>query len=151
MARSKVPHHDPAALPDDVEALYPLAKQPGPRSLLEFQQLFASEAQCAAYLRNIRWPAGFVCPKCGSRTGYTLATRRVTECRNGHPVSLTGRHGPASKQAPTHALVPRRLPRFHSDSGHLCASVPETARYLALRDRIPTLAQTPLGAGSPRP
>lgn len=65
MARSKVPHHDPAALPDDVEALYPLAKQPGPRSLLEFQQLFASEAQCAAYLRNIRWPVGFVCPKCG--------------------------------------------------------------------------------------
>ncbi len=93
MARSKVPHHDPAALPDDVEALYPLAKQPGPRSLLEFQQLFAAEAQCAEYLRNLRWPAGFVCPKCGSRTGYTLATRRVTECRNGHQVSLTAGTG----------------------------------------------------------
>ena len=84
MARSKVPHHDPAALPDDVEARYPLTEQPGPRSLLEFQQLFASEEQCAEYLRNIRWPAGFVCPKCGARTGYTLAMRRVTECRNGH-------------------------------------------------------------------
>jgi transposase-like protein len=93
MARSKVPHHDPAALPDDVEARYPLTEQPGPRSLLEFQQLFASEEQCAEYLRNIRWPAGFVCPKCGSRTGYTLATRRVTECRNGHQVSLTAGTG----------------------------------------------------------
>jgi transposase-like protein len=93
MARGKVPHHDPAALPDDVEALYPLAEQSGPRSLIEFQQLFASEEQCAEYLRDIRWPAGFVCPKCGSRTGYTLGTRRVTECRNGHQVSLTAGTG----------------------------------------------------------
>jgi len=31
MARDKVPHHDPAALPDDVEAQYPLAEQPGPQ------------------------------------------------------------------------------------------------------------------------
>lgn len=93
MPRSKVPHHDPAALPDDIEALYPLAEQPGPRSLLEFQRLFASEEQCAEYLRNIRWPTGFVCPKCGSRTGYTLATRRVTECRNGHQISLTAGTG----------------------------------------------------------
>ena len=76
MARGKVPHHDPAALPGDVEALHPLAEQPGPRSLLEFQQHFASEEQCAEYLLDIRWPAGFLCPKCGSPTGYTLATRR---------------------------------------------------------------------------
>jgi hypothetical protein len=93
MARGKLPHHDPAALPDDVEALYPLAEQSGPRSLIEFQQLFASEEQCAEYLRDIRWPAGFVCPNCGSRTGYTLGTRRVTECRNGHQVSLTAGTG----------------------------------------------------------
>jgi transposase-like protein/uncharacterized protein YchJ len=89
MARRKAPHHDPAALPDDVEVLYPLAAQPGPRSLLEFQQRFASEGRCAEYLHNLRWPTGFVCPKCGSSTGYTLATRRLTECRNGHQVSLT--------------------------------------------------------------
>lgn len=93
MVRRKVPHHDPAALPDDVEALYPLAEQLGPRSLLEFQQLFASEEQCADYLHDLRWPEGFVCPRCGSPTGYTLATRRVTECGNGHQVSLTAGTG----------------------------------------------------------
>jgi hypothetical protein len=92
MAR-KVPHRDPAALPEDVEARYPLTAQSGPRSLLEFQQLFASEDPCTAYLHNLRWPTGFVCRKCGSRTGYTLTTRRVTECRNGHQVSLTASTG----------------------------------------------------------
>ena len=93
MAHRKVPHHDAAALPDDVEALYPLAEQQGPQSLLEFQRLFATEEQCADYLHKLRWPEGFVCPRCGSPTGYTLATRRVTECRNGHQVSLTAGTG----------------------------------------------------------
>jgi len=93
MARDKVPHHDPAALPDDVEAQYPLAEQPGPRSLVEFQRLFATDEQCADYLYKLRWPAGFICPRCGSPTGYTLATRGVTECRNGHQVSLTSGTG----------------------------------------------------------
>jgi len=89
MAYGKVPHHDPGALPDDIEACYPLAEQKGPRSLLEFQHLFATEEQCADYLHSIRWSEGFVCPRCGSRTGYSLATRRVTECGNGHQISLT--------------------------------------------------------------
>jgi hypothetical protein len=93
MAHRKVPHRDPAALPDDVEARHPLAEQEGPRSLLEFQRLFATEEQCADYLHGIRWPEGFVCPRCGSSTGYALAARRVTECRNGHQVSLTAGTG----------------------------------------------------------
>ena len=93
MAYAKVPHHDPAALPDDVEARDPLAEQQGPRSLLEFQRLFASEAQCADYLHHLRWPDGFVCPRCGCPTGYPLATRHVIECRNGHQVSLTAGTG----------------------------------------------------------
>ena len=93
MAHAKVPHHDPAALPDDVEARAPLADQQGPRSLLEFQRLFASEAQCADYLHHLRWPDGFVCPRCGCPTGYPLATRHVIECRNGHQVSLTAGTG----------------------------------------------------------
>jgi Transposase zinc-ribbon domain len=79
MAHGKVPHHDPAALPDDVETQYPLAKQEGPRSLLEFQRLFTTEEQCTDYLHHLRWPEGFVCPRCGSATGYVLATRGATD------------------------------------------------------------------------
>ena len=89
MPQRKVPQHDPAALPDDVEACYPLAEQEGPQPLLEFHRLFATEEQCADYLYSIRWPEGFICPRCGSSRGYTITARRVTECPNGHQVSLT--------------------------------------------------------------
>ena len=52
-----------------------------PRSLLEFQQRFPDEKACAAYLAILRWPAGFVCPACGSSRGWALATKAYThEC-----------------------------------------------------------------------
>jgi hypothetical protein len=36
-----------------------------PRSLIEFQDRFATERACAEYLFERRWPEGFVCPGCG--------------------------------------------------------------------------------------
>lgn len=36
-----------------------------PTSLPEFQQVFPDDGACARYLENLRWPAGFSCPKCG--------------------------------------------------------------------------------------
>jgi len=56
-----------------------------PRSLLEFQRRFPDEAACAAYLRHLRWPEGFVCPTCGSTRGWALATKAHThECADCH-------------------------------------------------------------------
>jgi hypothetical protein len=56
-----------------------------PRSLIEFQQRFADEAACAAYLREARWPGGFVCPACGGVRGWALATKAWThECAECH-------------------------------------------------------------------
>jgi hypothetical protein len=49
-----------------------------PRSLIAFQQRFADAAACAAYLRGARWPDGFVCPTCGGRRGWELATKAWT-------------------------------------------------------------------------
>ena len=39
-------------------------------SLVEFQDLYGSEAQCAAALERWRWPAGFICPRCGQGSAY---------------------------------------------------------------------------------
>ena len=36
-----------------------------PTSLPEFQRVFPDDAACEKYLENLRWPNGFVCPKCG--------------------------------------------------------------------------------------
>jgi hypothetical protein len=52
-----------------------------PRSLIEFQKRFPDEAVCAAYLREARWPDGFVCPACAGVRGWELAAKAWThEC-----------------------------------------------------------------------
>ena len=59
------------------------AALPFPRSLPEFQRLFADDAACAEYLEMVRWRDGFVCPHCGV-TGepFRIATRPgVLTCR----------------------------------------------------------------------
>ena len=38
--------------------------RPLPDSLLAFQRLFPDDDACAAWLMDMRWPDGFVCPSC---------------------------------------------------------------------------------------
>ena len=38
-----------------------------PTTLLEFCNLFPTAESCEAYLIQVRWPNGFVCPKCGEK------------------------------------------------------------------------------------
>lgn len=44
--------------------------EPYPKTFEEFLDWFASEEQCVAYLESIKWPDGFVCPKCESRDAW---------------------------------------------------------------------------------
>lgn len=62
-----------------------------PTCLPEFQKVFPTEEDCAAYLEQLRWPDGFACPKCGVvaepwRLGRP-GVLRCTACRT--DVSLT--------------------------------------------------------------
>src|SRR5487761_106421 len=48
-----------------------------------------SEADCWEYLGELRWPDGFVCPRCGSRTGGPVREGWLMECSGrGHQTSL---------------------------------------------------------------
>lgn len=62
---------------------------PAPTTLPEFSSQFPTEESCVEFLFNIRWPAGFVCPKCGDTRGHVIRTRAVVECRKGHQTSVT--------------------------------------------------------------
>jgi transposase-like protein len=42
-----------------------LAAEDYPKTLLEFEERFASEQACRQYLFQLRWPEGFRCPRCG--------------------------------------------------------------------------------------
>jgi transposase-like protein len=43
-----------------------------PRTLLEFERRFATEEACREYLVRLRWPDGFVCPRCGNTSGWSM-------------------------------------------------------------------------------
>jgi transposase-like protein len=44
-----------------------------PRSLGEFGSWFATDADCLDFLEWLRWPDGFVCPRCQSPGGWRVA------------------------------------------------------------------------------
>lgn len=52
------------------------------KSLIEFQDRFPDEESCWRYLRAVRWPEGFVCPRCGERGSSFIRTRRLEQCRS---------------------------------------------------------------------
>ena len=41
-----------------------------PRTLFEFEDRFSTEAGCIEYLQAVRWPDGFICPRCGGRNAW---------------------------------------------------------------------------------
>lgn len=54
----------------------PVAGHDYPRSLGEFQSWFSSEEDCRDYLEWVRWPEGFVCPRCSNPGGWRLGDGR---------------------------------------------------------------------------
>jgi transposase-like protein len=45
-----------------------------PKTILDFEERFVTEEACHQYLFDIRWPDGFICPRCGHREAW--ATKR---------------------------------------------------------------------------
>ena len=49
-------------------------------SLPEFLAQYSSEEQCRAALSKMRWPNGFVCPKCGHTSYSDIRHRQLYQC-----------------------------------------------------------------------
>lgn len=60
-----------------------------PQDQSEFDALIASEEACRAYLASIRWPAGFVCPRCAQSKAWPKATGAWECVHCGTQTSLT--------------------------------------------------------------
>lgn len=60
-----------------------------PRTLLELERRFGSEESCREYLMRLRWPDGFVCPRCGAGPAWPASRGRLVcrACR--HQASVT--------------------------------------------------------------
>ncbi len=61
-----------------------------PKNAFEFAARFANdEDACWDYLEELRWPDGFVCPRCGAGERNFIESRNLFVCENGHQTSLT--------------------------------------------------------------
>ena len=59
--------------------------------MLEFMERFETEEKCREYLYQLRWPEGFVCPKCGVKDEpFNIKSRHQYQCRHcNHQASVT--------------------------------------------------------------
>ena len=62
-----------------------------PRTLAELETRFGTEQACRDYLLKLRWPEGFVCPRCRGRSAWTT-NRNLQVCAGcQYQASLTAR------------------------------------------------------------
>ncbi len=52
-----------------------------PKNMIEFQDCFNTEEKCIKYIEKIRWPKGFVCPKCNYNQCW-YKKRGIYQCSN---------------------------------------------------------------------
>ena len=50
-----------------------------PKDLADLERQFADETACVEYLCRLRWPGGFVCPRCGGTKGWRMG-RGLHKC-----------------------------------------------------------------------
>ncbi len=59
-------------------------------SFFEYQEQFSEEEDCFNYLFRLRWPNGFVCPKCGGSKYYMIYQHKRFQCKQcRHQTSVT--------------------------------------------------------------
>jgi transposase-like protein len=60
-----------------------------PKTLMELEERFATEEQCRAYLTELRWPEGFVCPSCGGQKSWPAGRGRLICAACRHQATVT--------------------------------------------------------------
>ncbi len=64
-------------------------KEDYPRNLVELEARFSTEEACREYLLKLRWPEGFVCPRCGIQSSWA-SKRNLLLCADcGYQASVT--------------------------------------------------------------
>jgi transposase-like protein len=60
-------------------------------TLMDFMKKFGTEEECREHLYGMRWPEGFVCPKCGVKDApYNIKSHHRFQCKHcNHQTSVT--------------------------------------------------------------
>ena len=59
--------------------------------MITFMEKFETDEKCREYLYRVRWPVGFICPKCGEKEEpFQIISRHLYQCRHcTHQASVT--------------------------------------------------------------
>ena len=60
-----------------------------PSNELEFAERFATEESCRIYLEQLRWPTGFICPRCFHHVGWRIRCQQFQCAACHYSVSVT--------------------------------------------------------------
>lgn len=60
-----------------------------PRSLMELESRFSTEEACRNYLASLRWPGGFVCPRCANQSTWSKGATLLECTACGYQASVT--------------------------------------------------------------
>lgn len=61
-----------------------------PRTLADLEKRFSTDQSCRDYLQHLRWPDGFLCPRCGGDRPWPLRRGELLECAKcGRQTSVT--------------------------------------------------------------
>ncbi len=103
-----------------------------PDSLLAFQHMVPDDDACAAWLIEMRWPDGFVCPTCSHEKGWALR-------RKAHTFACTGCRRQTSVMAGTILHASMVEPERNPLSG--LVEIDEASRPFRTKDDPPTGGQ----------
>lgn len=62
--------------------LHPVAGVDYPRTFQEMDQWFRDDEACREYIRRLRWPAGFICPRCSVSGEPWIMSDKLLRCRS---------------------------------------------------------------------
>jgi len=78
----------------------PVSGRDYPKTWVQFEDWFATEIACVAYIEKLRWPGGFCCPACGVVDPPTRASRRRLILREKGNINLAQYHAESSVGKP---------------------------------------------------
>ena len=93
-----------------------------PRDLAELERRFATEEACRRYLAQLRWPAGFRCPRCRHEKAWPVRAGRLWHCAacgDGYDGLRTAGYRHRATVLREHPAIPDLLPRVHRVVGLL--------------------------------
>jgi transposase-like protein len=63
--------------------------RPYPQTIIEFREWFVTEQTCRDYIAKLRWPDGFVCPRCQTTKAWPMERGKFWCIQCGYQVSVT--------------------------------------------------------------